>query len=344
MVLVPKSIPNFARQFCSKLKPPDGACSSNTKEILSLLVSDIEETIIRSENPSFTIPSLLALFNQCLPICIDEKLHDIIATIVTVMQRLVTFSATAADQLVKGVKLNLTNSSVYNLVLVLAMYSFKTPPTMYYVVKEFQDVVHANSNDIIILGQKCSTMSREIAEALEYKQTPPQARETVRCILSILSVVGAGHSKSTLTFLLTDVAFLKLLSVDTPLDIVDKACAVLALCLRDVDSIELDIDAGDNMPLFVVTQLCGLLLLIGEPPDYYPNTRSNKQGNKSSPSQWCSLCKRVCDLLRLVAMLKLPESIALLNKKAILSEVVAFSMRCCAFDPTDKRMDYISNQ
>ncbi|OAD06078.1 hypothetical protein MUCCIDRAFT_159764 [Mucor lusitanicus CBS 277.49] len=197
MVLVPKSIPNFARQFCSKLKPPDGACSSNTKEILSLLVSDIEETIIRSENPSFTIPSLLALFNQCLPICIDEKLHDIIATIVTVMQRLVTFSATAADQLVKGVKLNLTNSSVYNLVLVLAMYSFKTPPTMYYVVKEFQDVVHANSNDIIILGQKCSTMSREIAEALEYKQTPPQARETVRCILSILSVVGAGHSKST---------------------------------------------------------------------------------------------------------------------------------------------------
>jgi len=138
-------------------------------------------------------------------------------------------------------------------------------------------------------------------------------------------------------------AFLNLLSFDTPLDILDKACAVLALSMRDRDLIELDMDAYDNKPLFVVTQLCGLLLL-EEPTDYYPPTRSHKQDNKHSPSLWYSICKRVCNLLGWMAALKLPDSIALLNKKTILSEVIAFSVRCCNFNPSDKRTDHIHNQ
>ncbi|GAN10680.1 hypothetical protein MAM1_0386d10225 [Mucor ambiguus] len=343
MILVPEQIREFARFFCSKLMPADSACSPNAKELLSLLVSDIQDIIIRSENPKFTIPSLLTQFGLCLPICIEEKLHDIISTIVAVLQRLATFSAITADHLVKEVKLNLTHSNVYRLISVLALYSFKKPPSMYYVVEEFPDIVHANSNDIILLGQKYSTMSREIAEALAYEKTPPQARNTVLCILSILSVVGAGHSKSTLSFLLTDMAFLNLLSVNTPLDILDKACAVLTLNMRDMDLLELDIDNFDNKPLFVVTQLCGLLL-IEEPFEYYPHTRSSKQDGKNFSSQWYSLCKRVCNLLRLMAILKLPDSVALLNKKIILSEVIAFSMRCCEFDSTDKRTDHIHSR
>lgn len=196
MMLVPKKIQRFAHLFCSKLRPADGACSPNSKELLSLLVSDIQDIIVRSENPGFTIPSLLTQFSLCLPICIEEKLHSIIHTIVTVVQRLATFSAVAAEQLVKEIKLNLANSNVYTMVSVLALYNFKKPPSMYYVIEEFPETVHANSADIILLGQKYSAMSREIAEAIEYEQTPPQARDTVLCILSILSVVGAGHSKS----------------------------------------------------------------------------------------------------------------------------------------------------
>lgn len=197
MMLVPEKIPGFARLFCSKLKPADSACSPNAKEVLSLLVSDIQDIIIRSENPDFTIPSLLTQFGLCLPICIAEKLHDILYTIVKVIQRLATFFDTAADQLTKEIKRNLANSIVYNLISVFALYNFKKPPSMYYVVEEHSETMHASSSDIIRLAQKYSTMPREIAEAIEYEKTPPQARDTVLCVLSVLSTVGAGYTKST---------------------------------------------------------------------------------------------------------------------------------------------------
>ncbi|EPB89283.1 hypothetical protein HMPREF1544_03908, partial [Mucor circinelloides 1006PhL] len=71
---------------CLALKPADGTCSPLAKERLALLVSDIRDTIALSENAGLTVPLLLTQFGLFLPICIEEKFHDIIYTISKVLQ------------------------------------------------------------------------------------------------------------------------------------------------------------------------------------------------------------------------------------------------------------------
>ncbi|KAG1116339.1 hypothetical protein G6F42_013721 [Rhizopus arrhizus] len=72
---------------CLALKPADGTCSPLAKERLALLVSDIRDTIALSENAGLTVPLLLTQFGLFLPICIEEKFHDIIYTISKSMSR-----------------------------------------------------------------------------------------------------------------------------------------------------------------------------------------------------------------------------------------------------------------
>ncbi|KAL9538371.1 hypothetical protein MBANPS3_010982 [Mucor bainieri] len=329
MVLVPAQIRECARLFCLKLQPTGSACSRKAKEVLPLLASDIQEIIVRSENPRFTIPSLLTQFSMCLSICIEQSLHGIISTIVAVLKRLATFSALAVAQLVKEVKRDLTSSNVYKLVLALPLYDFQKPPSTYHVVEEFPSIVHDSSTDLILLGEKYSTTPHKIAEALEYKMPPPEAQDTVMCILSILTAVGAGYSKATLSFLFTDRNFLNLLSVSTPMQVLDKACAVLALSIRDKNFVELPWDACDEgVPLFGVSQLCKLL-------------GSEEQDGNSSDTQWYSLWYRVCNLLRSATTLALPDGCATQTRKTILSSVVSFLVGTCGYDLSDKKADII---
>ncbi|KAL9542107.1 hypothetical protein PS6_009963 [Mucor atramentarius] len=329
MLLVPSKIPEFARLFCLKLKPADGTCSPFAQERLALLASDIQDIIERSENPSYTIPALLAQLGLCLPVCIEENLHGIIYIVSKVLRQLATFFTIAADQLAKEVKINWASSNIRSLVSALALYNFKKPPSMYYHVKQSPEIVQANSCEINLLAQKYCTKPREIAKSMEYVKAPAQAKETVRCILFVLSVVGASHySKSTLSFLLTDSAFMNLLNIDTPMDVLEKACAVLILSMQDKQVVKADLATATQKPSFFVPQLCSLLSL-KQPANYN--------------HQWYSLCKKVMNLLGSIAALELPDPISFDNKKLVLSEVLAFLILCCDFDKSTKKTDHVAD-
>ncbi|KAL9538754.1 hypothetical protein MBANPS3_010701 [Mucor bainieri] len=324
-ILVPAQIQEYARLFCLKLQPTDDACSPNAKRVLSLLASDIEETIVQSENPRSTIPSLLNLFSLCLSTCIEQSLHGIISTIVAVLNRLATFFALAVAQLVKEAKRDLTSSIVYKLVLALPLYGFQKPPPFYHVVEEFPSIVHSSFTDIIRLAEKYGTLPHKIAKAIKYKKPPAESQDTVMRILSILTAVGAEYSDARLSFLFTDRNFLNLLSVSTPVQVLDKACAVLALSIRDKDFVELPWNACDEgVPLFGVSQLCKLL-------------GSEEQHGNSPDPQWYSLWYEVCNLLHSATTLALPDGCATQTRKAILSSVISFLVDTCAYDLHGKK-------
>lgn len=194
MVLVPDKIRMFAQLFSSKFMPKE-TCSPQAKEHLTMLASDIKDCIVRSENPEFTIPSLLIQFGLCLPICTQEKLYSVIHVIAKTVHDLSSFLPIARDQLIKEVKFSLVNSNVYKLVQALALFSFKKPPLKYHIVEENPEVAHASSTEMNILADKYSAVAPEIAKALQYEKTPPQAEAIVNSVFHILSFVGSCNSK-----------------------------------------------------------------------------------------------------------------------------------------------------
>lgn len=194
MVLVPDKIRMFAQLFSSKFMPKE-TCSPQAKEHLTMLASDIKDCIVRSENPEFTIPSLLIQFGLCLPICTQEKLYSVIHVIAKTVHDLSSFLPIARDQLIKEVKFSLVNSNVYKLVQALALFSFKKPPLKYHIVEENPEIVHASSTEMNTLADKYSAVAPEIAKALQYEKTPPQAGAIVNSVFHILSFVGSCNSK-----------------------------------------------------------------------------------------------------------------------------------------------------
>lgn len=79
-----------------------------------------------------------------------------------------------------------------------------------------------------------------------------------------------------LSFLLTDSAFMNLLNVDTPIDVLEKACAVLILSMQDKQAVKSDLTTATQKPSFFVPQLCSLLSL-KQPANYNHQVRFNMQ-------------------------------------------------------------------
>ncbi|CEP09948.1 hypothetical protein [Parasitella parasitica] len=315
MLLSPSKIRTFAQLYSAKFAPTTKMCAAHAKERLKMIASDIKDLLIRSQDAEFTISSLLIQFGLCLPICTEERLYDIIHAIAKTLQALSSSLPIARDLLIKEIKFSLVNSNVYKLVQALSLYSFKKPPPMYHLVEENPEITTANSTEMIRIAEKYSTVAPAVAEALQYEKTPPRADATVKCVLFVLSSVGSFGLKATLLFLLTDKAFLDLLSPNTPMDILETAIAVINLNTRDRNWMAIEAQAVDKKPPLFVTRMCQLLEI--------------KQNSQSE--NWYLFSNRLLYLLGEICLMQLPENLAVATKKAIFSTVIDFIVRGCEF-------------
>lgn len=69
---------------------------------------------------------------------------------------------------------------------------------------------------------------------------------------------------------------MNLLNVDTPIDVLEKACAVLILSMQDKQAVKSDLTTATQKPSFFVPQLCSLLSL-KQPANYNHQVRFNMQ-------------------------------------------------------------------
>lgn len=69
---------------------------------------------------------------------------------------------------------------------------------------------------------------------------------------------------------------MNLLNIDTPMDVLEKACAVLILSMQDKQVVKSDLATATQKPSFFVPQLCSILSL-KQPANYNHQVRINME-------------------------------------------------------------------
>ncbi|KAI8382938.1 hypothetical protein BD560DRAFT_444062 [Blakeslea trispora] len=188
------------------------------------LIHEIKGILLETSPPCFTLHALMHQINLCLSLSNKHRLHSAVKNLVTAIYRLLEqFPST-----IRILYLDLVNapssSLIYTLADTLSLIGFENHLT--HAISAYSNHPTTISEMKQLRRQYDSSFS-EIADQLKTRRASDESYHSTLFILDIFQHINRNYQKSLFDFLMTNEAFLNLLSPDIPFEILIRALSIL---------------------------------------------------------------------------------------------------------------------
>ncbi|KAI9356121.1 hypothetical protein BD770DRAFT_390500 [Pilaira anomala] len=224
--LTPEMIQYFSVEFSKQIIPERSQCSSAEHfDHLVILASDISSYLVKSENVESSIQFLLNVFKFSLSICIKEKLIIPIRNIVTSVSTLASIFPIATTFLTKDLMFAV-ESILTHLTTCLTLFPLH-PYTPNVLVSEVPHIQTRPMSTIISLSKTYSITATGILNAVKQEKPTQEGFDIVMSILELFYHINTQDEVPKFEFLMENTAFLNLLNVNLPYDLIMQVLSLL---------------------------------------------------------------------------------------------------------------------